>query len=88
MKQSLPMKQALARAALLGLCLCALAGCKKRTTDAIAVIPKGTTHEFWKSVHAGAEQVGKELGVKIIWKGPRASRDSSTPWPPTRRSRS
>ena len=20
----------------------------------IAVIPKGTTHEFWKSVHAGA----------------------------------
>ena len=64
------MKQALARAALLCLCLCALAGCKKRTTDAIAVIPKGTTHEFWKSVHAGAEQAGKELGVKIIWKGP------------------
>src|SRR4029077_10442834 len=64
------MKQALARAALLGLCLCALAGCKKRTTDALAVIPKGTTHEFWKSVHAGAEQAGKELGVKIIWKGP------------------
>src|SRR5947208_17121696 len=22
----------------------------------IAVIPKGTTHVFWKSVHAGAEQ--------------------------------
>jgi ribose transport system substrate-binding protein len=20
----------------------------------IAVIPKGTTHEFWKSIHAGA----------------------------------
>lgn len=35
----------------------------------IAVIPKGTTHEFWKSVHAGAEQAGKELGVEIIWKG-------------------
>ena len=48
----------------------AAAGCKKRTTDAIAVIPKGTTHEFWKSVHAGAEKASQELGVSIIWKGP------------------
>ena len=48
----------------------AVAGCKKRTTDAIAVIPKGTTHEFWKSVHAGAEKAAQELGVNIIWKGP------------------
>lgn len=36
----------------------------------IAVIPKGTTHEFWKSVHAGAEDAAKEFGVEIIWKGP------------------
>ena len=36
----------------------------------IAVIPKGTTHEFWKSVHAGAETAAQELGVEIIWKGP------------------
>jgi len=37
----------------------------------IAVIPKGTTHEFWKSVHAGAENAAKELGnVEILWKGP------------------
>ncbi len=50
--------------------LCNAAACKKRTTDAIAVIPKGTTHEFWKSVHAGAEKAGQELGVNIIWKGP------------------
>ena len=28
----------------------------------IAVIPKGTSHEFWKSVHAGAENAAKELG--------------------------
>jgi ribose transport system substrate-binding protein len=37
---------------------------------AIAVIPKGTTHEFWKSVHAGAEKAARELGVEISWKGP------------------
>jgi ribose transport system substrate-binding protein len=54
----------------LALGLCALPGCKKKTTDAIAVIPKGTTHEFWKSVHAGAEKAAQELGVNIIWKGP------------------
>jgi ribose transport system substrate-binding protein len=36
----------------------------------IAVIPKGTTHEFWKSVHAGAERAAQELGVELIWKGP------------------
>ena len=36
----------------------------------IAVIPKGTTHEFWKSIHAGAVKAAGELGVEIIWKGP------------------
>jgi ribose transport system substrate-binding protein len=36
----------------------------------VAVIPKGTTHEFWKSVHAGAVKASRELGVTVIWKGP------------------
>lgn len=36
----------------------------------IAVIPKGTTHEFWKTVHAGAEKAAREEGVEVIWKGP------------------
>jgi len=36
----------------------------------IAVIPKGTTHVFWQSIRAGAEQAGKELGVTIVWRGP------------------
>jgi len=37
----------------------------------IAVIPKGTTHEFWKSVHAGAKQAADELGdVEIVFQGP------------------
>lgn len=36
----------------------------------IAVIPKGTTHSFWRSVQAGAETAGKELDAEIIWKGP------------------
>ncbi|MFZ5891808.1 MAG: substrate-binding domain-containing protein [Myxococcota bacterium] len=36
----------------------------------IAVIPKGTTHEFWKSVHAGAVKAAREFDVDIVWKGP------------------
>lgn len=37
----------------------------------IAVIPKGTTHEFWQSVHAGVHKAAQELGnVRIHWKGP------------------
>ncbi len=41
----------------------------------IAVVPKGTTHEFWKSIHAGALKAQQELtaqgiATRIIWKGP------------------
>jgi len=36
----------------------------------IAVIPKGTTHVFWKSVEAGARKGGAEAGAEILWKGP------------------
>jgi ribose transport system substrate-binding protein len=37
----------------------------------IAVIPKGTTNEFWKAIHAGAVKAANERGgIDIIWKGP------------------
>jgi ribose transport system substrate-binding protein len=39
-------------------------------TPTIAVIPKGTSHVFWQSIHAGAEKAARELGVRIIWRGP------------------
>ena len=48
-------------------------GASERLT--IAVIPKGTTHEFWKSIHAGAARAARELGVEIIWKGPQKEDD-------------
>ncbi len=41
----------------------------------IAVIPKGTTHEFWKSIHAGAVKASRELSVEVIWKGPQKEDD-------------
>jgi len=36
----------------------------------IAVIPKGTSHVFWQSIHAGAEKAAREVGATIIWRGP------------------
>ena len=60
-------------------------GCGKKTEGganetggaikSIAVIPKGTTHIFWQSVHAGAEAAGKEFGFKIYWNGPERETD-------------
>jgi ribose transport system substrate-binding protein len=44
----------------------------------IAVIPKGTSHQFWQSVHAGADAAAKELqDVEIIWKGPETEADTA-----------
>ncbi len=39
------------------------------------MIPKGTIHEFWRSIEAGARKAEKELNasgtkVQVIWKGP------------------
>jgi ribose transport system substrate-binding protein len=63
----------------LALSLIALVGCGQKAEEkksyTIAVIPKGTTHEFWKSIHAGAVKAQQELTaqgvpVEVIWKGP------------------
>ncbi|HET9468429.1 MAG TPA: substrate-binding domain-containing protein [Vicinamibacterales bacterium] len=54
----------------------ALAACSSSSAPAgegkttIAVIPKGTSHVFWQSIHAGAAKAAQELGVDIIWRGP------------------
>ncbi|NNJ24920.1 substrate-binding domain-containing protein [Alienimonas chondri] len=48
----------------------------------IAVIPKGTTHEFWKSVHAGAQRAAEDLStperkIEIEWKGSQEESDTA-----------
>jgi len=65
------LKTVLSLAVTIGICL---TGCKKEAPDqsgrlTIAVIPKGTIHEFWKTVHAGADMAGRQLDVDILWKG-------------------
>lgn len=46
-----------------------------KPTFKIAVIPQGATHEFWKSIHAGAIKAAQDLKaqgveVNLIWKAP------------------
>lgn len=45
---------------------------EKRT---IAVVPKGTAHPFWKTVHAGAAKAAEEMDVAINWIGPEQEDD-------------
>jgi ribose transport system substrate-binding protein len=54
----------------LGLAAGACAGKSEPDRTTIAVIPKGTSHVFWQSIHAGAARAASELNVDIIWRGP------------------
>lgn len=63
------------RLPLAALALLALTSAARAADFDIAVIPKGTTHEYWKSINAGAVKAQRELkaqgtDVNIIWKGP------------------
>jgi ribose transport system substrate-binding protein len=69
----------------LALALLALAGCtgsQENYKYRVAVIPKGTTHEFWQSIHRGAERAAADLkeqrhvNVQVIWEGPNKESDA------------
>jgi ribose transport system substrate-binding protein len=55
---------------LAALAAAACSGEKKSEGLTVAVIPKGTSHAFWQSIHAGAEKAAQELGVTAAWRGP------------------
>jgi ribose transport system substrate-binding protein len=49
---------------------CVSVDIEKNEDLTVAVIPKGTSHAFWQSIHAGAEKAAQELGVTVVWRGP------------------
>src|SRR6266436_2108801 len=60
---------------LAGLCLGSLICTAAEPAYTVAVIPKGTTHEFWKAINAGAFKARDEFNghgckLEVIWKGP------------------
>src|SRR5947209_8150490 len=73
------MKIKLIAALLVIIAACLLApACQRRGAGGrrvIAVIPKGVSHFFWQSVHAGAEAAAKESNVEIAWNGPAQETD-------------
>jgi len=70
------------RLLILAAVLALVGGCTKKESAAaaaksftIAVVPQGSTHEFWKAIHAGALKGARDAAaqhhdVKIIWKAP------------------
>lgn len=53
------------------------AACSRDTRPVIGVVPKGTSHLFWQTVHAGAIKAGREFGYRIEWNAPALEIDSS-----------
>jgi ribose transport system substrate-binding protein len=47
-----------------------MTACQASKTKRIAVVPKGTSHVFWITVHAGAAAAGQKYGVEVLWNGP------------------
>jgi ribose transport system substrate-binding protein len=71
----MPMKRTILLSLVAALALACGTPASKASKITIAVIPKGTTHEFWKSIHAGSVKAARELSgqgsqVEVIWKGP------------------
>src|SRR6202011_3535405 len=74
------MKLRLFAAAALAAALAAGCGPAVNYKYRIAVIPKGLTHQFWQSIHRGADRAAADLGKQGIaveghWTGPAKERD-------------
>jgi ribose transport system substrate-binding protein len=50
---------------------------RKPAKTTIGVIPKGSSHVFWQTVHAGAIKAARETGYNILWNAPAVEGDRS-----------
>lgn len=57
------------------LLLLAGGGCNRKAARRIGMVPKGRTHVFWQSVHAGAVKAAREKHVELDWNGPESETD-------------
>src|SRR5262252_8124116 len=51
---------------LLGACV----ACRRNEQRVVGVVPKGASHIFWQTVHAGAIKAGNEFGFRVDWNAP------------------
>lgn len=52
-----------------------VSGCNRNNKKVIGVVPKGRSHIFWQSIHAGAVKAARENGVEVEWNGPPTESD-------------
>lgn len=71
-------KRSLVRSALaMVLLLAGLPSCSRTPSKVIGVVPKGSGHIFWQTVHAGAIKAARETGYEILWNAPVQEGDRS-----------
>ncbi len=55
-----------------------LAACNRGSDRRIVgVVPKGTNHIFWQTIHAGAIKAGEEFDFEVLWNAPQLEIDAS-----------
>src|SRR6185312_2004321 len=54
-----------------------ISGCNRSRKPVIGVVPKGSNHVFWQTVHAGAVKAAIEEGYAIEWNAPAMEVDAS-----------
>jgi ribose transport system substrate-binding protein len=59
------------------LALALTTSCARTGRKMIGVIPKGSSHVFWQTVHAGAIKAARETGYEILWNAPAVEGDRS-----------
>jgi len=58
--------------------LIAAYSCQRTSTKkVVGVVPKGTNHIFWQTVHAGALAAADEFDLEVIWNAPQLEVDAS-----------
>ncbi len=57
--------------------LFASAACRPSGARVVGVVPKGATHIFWQTVHAGAIKAAGEFGYMVDWNAPALEIDAS-----------
>ena len=67
----------MSRALAIAAALLVLAGCRQPGRRVIGVVPKGASHIFWQTVHAGAITAAGESGFAVEWNAPALEVDAS-----------
>jgi len=67
----------MSRAFGIALLVVSCSACHRNEQRVVGVVPKGASHIFWQTVHAGALKAASEFGFSVEWNAPTLEVDSS-----------